>query len=78
MLKIEISKRAAKFIGKLPAKQARQVALKISELRKNPEPKDSLKLKGHDLYRRTDVGEYRIVYFVRESVVLVILCWKTQ
>lgn len=72
MLKIEISKRAEKFIRKLPAKQARQIALKLNELRSNPEPHDSQKLKGYDKYRRADIGEYRIVYFVRESVVLIV------
>lgn len=73
MLKVEISKRAEKVIRKLPEKHARQVALKINELRSNPEPHDSQKLKGHDYFRRADIGEYRIVYFVRESVVLVVV-----
>ncbi len=73
MLKIEISKRAEKFIRKLPAKQQRQIAGKILELRSDPEPHDSIKLKGYEQYRRTDIGEYRIVYFVRDSVVLVVL-----
>ncbi len=73
MLKIELSKRAEKFIRKLPAKQARQIAFKLNELRSNPEPQDSQKLKGYDVYRRTDVGEYRIVYFVRGSVVLIVV-----
>lgn len=73
MLKIEISKWAEKFIRKLPAKQARQIAVKISELRSSPEPHDSQRLKGYDQFRRVDVGEYRMVYFVRESVVLIIV-----
>jgi mRNA interferase RelE/StbE len=72
MLKIEVSKRSQKFIRTLPLKQKRQVISKILELRSNPEPHDSIKLKGHDQYRRADVGEYRIIYFVRESVVLII------
>ncbi|MBC7754412.1 MAG: type II toxin-antitoxin system RelE/ParE family toxin [Moraxellaceae bacterium] len=73
MLKIEISKRAEKFIRKLPAKQKRQIITKIMSLRLNSEPHDSIQLKGHDFYRRTDIGEYRIIYYVRESVVLIIL-----
>lgn len=72
MLKIEISKRAEKFIRTLPAKQKRQITGKILDLRTNPEPNDSIRLKGYDQYRRADIGEYRIIYFVRESVVLVI------
>ena len=72
MLKIEISKRAEKFIRSLPAKQKRQITRKIFDLRINPEPHDSIRLKGHEQYRRADIGEYRIIYFVRHSVVLVI------
>ena len=72
MLKIEISKRAEKFIRTLPVKQKRQIIGKILDLRTNPEPHDSIRLKGYEQYRRTDVGEYRIIYFVRDSVVLVI------
>lgn len=73
MLKIEISKRAVKFIRTLPAKQKRQITAKILDLRVNSDPHDSIRLKGYEQYRRTDVGEYRIIYFVRESVVLIIL-----
>lgn len=72
MLKIEISKRAEKFIRGLPAKQKKQVTSKILELRSNPEPPDSIKLKGHEPFRRASIGEYRIIYFVRESVMIVI------
>lgn len=72
MLKIEISKRAEKLIRTLSAKQKRQITGKILDLRTNPEPHDSIKLKGYEQYRRTDIGEYRIIYFVRDSVVLVI------
>lgn len=73
MLKIEISKRSEKFIRTLPPKQQRQVTSKILDLRTNPEPHDSTKLKGYEYYRRADIGEYRIVYFVRDSVLLVVL-----
>lgn len=72
MLRIEVNKRAEKFIRKLPAKQARQIIAKIIELRSNPKPHDSKPLKGHEQMWRTDVGEYRIIYFVRDSVLLVI------
>jgi mRNA interferase RelE/StbE len=72
MLKIELTKRADKFIDSLPAKQKRQITAKIIELRSNPRPHDSKPLKGYDQMWRADIGEYRIVYFVRDSVLLVI------
>ena len=76
MLKIDISKRARKFLEKLPPKQARQLTTKILELRKSPEPPDSIKLKGYEHYRRADFGEYRIVYFVKDDVLMILLVGK--
>ena len=76
MLKIDISKRSQKFLAKLPPKQARQLALKILSLRTDPEPQDSIKLKGYESYRRTDFGEYRIVYFVKSDVLMIFLIGK--
>lgn len=76
MLKIDISKRSQKFLAKLPPKQARQLTTKILELRTNPEPADSTKLKGYDHYRRTDFGEYRIVYFVHGDVLMIYIVGK--
>ena len=76
MLKIDIYKRAAKFLAKLPPKHARQLGTKIQELRSNPEPHDSIGLKGHAPYRRADFGEYRIVYFVETETLNVVLVGK--
>jgi mRNA interferase RelE/StbE len=76
MLKIDLSKRSQKFLSKLPPKQARQLALKILALRSNPEPPDSIRLKGYDLLRRADFGEYRIIYYVNSDVLIVFLVGK--
>lgn len=76
MLKIEISKRAGKFLSTLPPKQGRKLAVKIQQLRENPEPNDSILLKGFSPYRRADQGEYRIIYFVHEDILKVDLIGK--
>ncbi|NUM88728.1 MAG: type II toxin-antitoxin system RelE/ParE family toxin [Bdellovibrionales bacterium] len=76
MLKIDLSKRAGKFLQKLPGKQARQLAIKIQSLRSHPEPPDSLPQKGHAPFRRADAGEYRIIYFVESDTLVVILVGK--
>lgn len=73
MLKIEITKRAGKFIESLPAKQKRQITAKILELRNNPQPQDSIQIKNFQQFRRTSVGEYRIIYQIQESVLLIIV-----
>ena len=75
MLRVNLSRQSAKFIRKLTAKHARQVAAKITQLRSNPYPQDSLKLKGY-AYHRTDIGEYRIIYQVEESVLEILLIGK--
>ncbi|AOY79602.1 type II toxin-antitoxin system RelE/ParE family toxin [Moorena producens JHB] len=76
MLRVNLSRQAAKFIKKLSTnKHARQIATKITELRKNPYPPDSIKLKGYSYYR-TDNGEYRIVYQVQEEILEILLIDK--
>jgi len=72
MLKIKISKDAAKFIKKLPAKNQQQIALKIQEIRRDSGSHDSKKLQGA-LYLRADVGEYRIIYEIEGGVLLLIV-----
>jgi len=73
MLRIKLAKRADKFISSLPAKQKKQITTKILELSKNPQPHDSIQVKGFTQYRRTDIGEYRIIYYVQEKVILIIV-----
>lgn len=76
MLKIDVYKRAEKFIRKLPPKQTRQIIAKITALAENPEPPDTIVLKGHAPLRRADIGEYRIVYHADATVLHVVLVGK--
>lgn len=62
MLETSSSGTAEKYFKKLPPKHRRQVALKILELARNPEPPDSSLLHGYDDCYRADIGEYRIIY----------------
>jgi mRNA interferase RelE/StbE len=75
MLKLEITRQARGFFKDIPAKQYRQVFNKILALMEDPEPHDSIKLQGYD-YRRTDVGEYRIIYKIAADSVQIILIGK--
>jgi mRNA interferase RelE/StbE len=63
VLRLDLSRRAARFLDGLPARQFRQVMKKVIALMVDPEPHDSEPLRGYP-YRRADVGEYRIVYDV--------------
>ena len=66
MLKSNLSKQAAKTLSKLPLKQAKQIARKISQLQLNPKPQDTKKLINSD-YLRVDSGEYRIIYLINNE-----------
>jgi mRNA interferase RelE/StbE len=75
MLKINISKQAAKFLGKVHPKHGKQIARKIFALRLDPSPAGSIKLKGCS-YKRVDIGEYRIVYYVKAETIYVVVVGK--
>lgn len=61
MHKLSIDRDALKFVQSLDAKQYRQVFNKILSLLSDPTPADSIAMKEY-IGRRTDIGEYRIVY----------------
>jgi mRNA interferase RelE/StbE len=75
MLNLNLSRQASKFLKKLPCKQAKQIAQKIIELRNNPYPHDSITLKGYP-YRRTDIGEYRIIYEIEGEILQILIIGK--
>ncbi|MFN9053469.1 MAG: type II toxin-antitoxin system RelE family toxin [Pseudanabaena sp.] len=75
MLKVNLSRQAAKRLKKLSEKHAKQVATKITELISNPYPLYSLKLIVYP-YHSADIGEYRIVYFVEEQTLEILLIEK--
>ena len=77
MLEINISKQASKFLEKAHPKHARQIARKLFELQQNPFPHDSIQLKGqHAKLYRTDVGEYRVIYFIEENILFITIIGK--
>ena len=61
MHKLSIDRDALKFVQSLDAKQYRQVFNKILSLLSDPIPPDSIAMKDY-AGRRSDIGEYRIVY----------------
>ena len=75
MLQIEIGKRAEKYLRSIPKKHARQIALKIHDLRTNSEPPDSKKLADSE-YRRADIGEHRIIYHATRTTLFIPLVGK--
>ena len=66
--KIEIDKRAVKFIAKQPEEQRQRIFKAISQL---PFQGDVKALKGYKHFFRLRVGDYRIIYTVDHDVLLV-------
>ncbi len=62
-LRLDLTRRARKFLDQLPPKQFRQVVGKIFNLMADPDRHDVQPLKDSP-YRRADIGEYRIVFTV--------------
>ena len=75
MLPLSLSKASARFLDTLPPKQYRQVTRKIIMLMVDPQPADAERLKNYD-YSRVTVGEYRVIFDVRDGVLRVVAIGK--
>ena len=75
MLRLDLTKKVIAFLDKLPPKQFKQISKKIFSLMANSKPHDSKELKGYP-YRRTDIGEYRIIYRIEENLLKIALVGK--
>ena len=76
MLTIKLSKRADKALGKIPVKQAKQIAVRIKQLADDPEVLPTVELKGYAPWRRAKSGEYRIIYKIDGDILRVALVGK--
>ena len=70
MYKIVTKKKAKKFIDKLPKNERLRIAKAIQAL---PNGEDIKKLKGYTDLLRLRVGDYRIIYTVNHSELVVIV-----
>lgn len=68
MYKIILSKKAKKFIDKLPRNERERLVANIERL---PNGEDIKKLKGHSDLLRLRVGNYRVIYTVDHGVLTV-------
>jgi len=57
---------ALKDFKHLPRDRARQIYRAIQQLRENPLPQNSLKLKGVE-FHRLRIGKYRVVYAIHHD-----------
>lgn len=71
--KVEFKRSAKKALDKLPIPIRNQLAVKIYSLKDDPRPDGCKKLKGEiDLYR-IRAGDYRVVYLIQDSKLIVMV-----
>lgn len=75
MLKLLPTKDARKFLDTLPAKQFRQIMLRVLKLLEDPHPQDSEQMTGYP-FLRNDIGEYRIIYDVQGDTLRLLVVGK--
>jgi len=71
MYQVKVAEEAAKFIRKQDKRIQRQIINNIRGLAQNPRPQDCKKLQGCKELYRIPSGNYRIIYTIREKMLLV-------
>jgi mRNA interferase RelE/StbE len=71
MYQVKVAEEAAKFIRKQDKRIQRQIINNIRELAQNPRLQGCNKLHGYEELYRIRSGNYRIVYTIREKMLLV-------
>jgi mRNA interferase RelE/StbE len=68
---VEFTQRASREFRKLPPEAQRRIAPKIDALEHNPRPHGVEKIDGN--VHRIRVGDYRVIYEIRDSVLMVLV-----
>ena len=64
---------AARELRKLPKEIQKRIGKKIDELANNPRPPDARALTGSEGLLRIRAGDYRIVYTVKDQVLIILV-----
>ncbi len=71
--KIEFAKQAAKQFKALPRQEQQRLKTKIDNLEIDPRPPGVVKLSGEKNLYRIRVGNYRIIYSIQDSRLLILI-----
>ena len=71
--RVDIADSALKALRKTPDRDARRIDGAILALADTPRPSGAKKLQGDDDLYRVRVGDYRIVYAIRDAVLLLLV-----
>jgi mRNA interferase RelE/StbE len=73
MYQVIIKPAAEKQLDRLPSKDRRRVVAALATLSDEPRPPGCAKLEGADDLWRIRVGQYRVVYTIRDDKLLVLV-----
>ncbi len=71
MYKVTVKKSAAKAIAKLPKEVSNRLIPSIKKLGEEPRPSGAKKLQGAVDLWRIRVGNYRVVYSVEDTIMII-------
>ena len=60
-------------LKKIPGEELARIGKRIDSLRDDPRPPDAKKLKGTDDLYRVRAGDYRVVYMIKDDILLVLV-----
>jgi mRNA interferase RelE/StbE len=64
---------ADKALRKLPEMVQKRIVAAVEGLQSNPRPSGCVKLEGEDALWRIRVGDYRVVYHIRDKELIVVV-----
>ena len=72
--RVEVTAAPAKFLDRLGDESLKRRLLKaLRSLETNPRPPGCLKMQGNEELYRVRVGDYRIIYQIRDAVLIVLV-----
>jgi len=69
--RLEFKRSAQKDLSRLPVRQFERLSAAIDDLRHEPLPVGCRKMMGSESQYRIRVGDYRVLYEIREAVLIV-------
>lgn len=70
---IEFSRRANRQLEALPRQAQQQIQRRIDALADDPRPRGTVKMGGREGQYRIRTGDYRVIYQVKDDVLLVLV-----
>ena len=72
--RVKIAKKAKRELAALPKRDQARIIRKAEALSENPRPRGSKDMKGElKGYRRIQVGDYRVIYLIRNKELIVVV-----